>query len=202
MRAPRTLLLPGMGADGRLFPEPWSALSNPVRIAWPVWRGETTLGDVAARLIAEHDIGPEDRLVGVSLGGMVACEIANRTKVADVALIGSASSPAGVSSTLKFVRPLIDVVPLLAAQWLCHDSERLERRMFAETDARFLRAMCHAIFRWEGLRSGAIRPFRIHGGHDRVIPCPVDVDVRIDAGHMVSVTHPKACVAALVSREA
>jgi hypothetical protein len=67
-------------------------------------------------------------------------------------------------------------------------------RMFAGSEVSFVRQMCKAIFEWEG--SGKVSPpcMRIHGRHDRVIPPPPRVDLLLDGGHLVSMTHAKACV--------
>jgi len=199
MPPPRTFLLPGTGADGRMFPDVWSALPGVVRVEWPrggTWR---TIPQVADHLIREQGITAEDTLVGVSLGGMVACEIANRIPVAGLVLVGSCTSPAAVSPVLRAIRPLIRVVPLRLAQALVRDSRRLEFRMFADADHRFVRAMCLAIFRWEGLRpETSVRPVTIHGRRDRVIPRVRDPDVVIDGGHMIAATHPRECTDAIL----
>ena len=201
MNEPRTFLLPGTGADGRMFPEVWSALPGVVRVVWP--RGDTwrTISRVAEHLIREYGITSADTLVGVSLGGMVACEIANRIPLAGLVLVGSCSSPAQTSPILRALHPLIRLVPLRLAQAVVRGSRRLEFRMFADADHRFVRAMCLAIFRWEGLRADApVRPLRIHGRRDFVISRVDNPHVVLDGGHMISATHARECVAAILRR--
>jgi hypothetical protein len=56
------------------------------------------------------------------------------------------------------------------------------------------RAMCLAIFTWEGLGVSDTSVFRIHGKHDLVIPCPPKVDLLLDGGHLVAITHARDCV--------
>ena len=73
--------------------------------------------------------------------------------------------------------------------------------MFAHTQAGFIRAMCRAIFTWPGLDLTRIRPLRLHGRHDRVIPPPREVDLLLDAGHLLAMTHAAECVAFLRSYE-
>ena len=194
----RIILLSGTGGDRRLFPKPWTDLPGVHPVDWCEWRGETSLGEIAARIIAEQFIGPDDILVGTSLGGMVACEIANRTPVAGIVLVAGATHPREVIAPLRWIHPLIRVVPLRLVQKLVEPRPRLEFRMFAESDAAFIRNAILAIFRWKGLRSdNAVPVLRIHGRHDPVIRCPKDADVILDAGHMVTISHAGECVAAV-----
>ena len=69
--------------------------------------------------------------------------------------------------------------------------------MFADSQASFIRAMCRAIFTWPGLDVTRIRPLRIHGKNDHVIPPPAKVDRLLDAGHLLAMTHAEECVAFL-----
>lgn len=194
----RILLLSGTGGDRRLFPKPWTELPGVTPVDWPVWSGETTLGEIAARLIAEQAIGPDDLVVGTSLGGMVACEIANRTPVAGIVLVAGATHPREVVAPLRWIHPLIRIVPLRLVQKLVARWPRVQFRMFADSEAVFIRAAILAIFRWEGLRpDNAVPVFRIHGRRDPVIRCPADADVILDAGHMVTISHAGECVDAV-----
>ncbi len=88
-------VLPGMGADHRMYPAPWPSLSDSVFVDWPKFRGEESLTDLAKRLIDEHHIESSAWLAGSSLGGMVACEIATMVSARGLILIGSAKRTAG-----------------------------------------------------------------------------------------------------------
>ena len=68
-------------------------------------------------------------------------------------------------------------------------------QMFAGIEASFVRAMCSAIFQWDGLGVTSTKVFRIHGKHDLVIPVPEQVDLLLDGGHLVSMTHAEECAA-------
>jgi pimeloyl-ACP methyl ester carboxylesterase len=194
----RIILLSGTGGDRRLFPKPWTDLPDATPVDWPVWRGETTLGEIAARLIAEQNIGPDDIVAGTSLGGMVACEIANRTPVAGIVLVAGAVHPREVVAPLWWGHLVIRLAPLRLTQRLVARWPRVQFRMFADSEAAFIRAAILAIFRWEGLRPGnPVKVFRIHGRRDPVIRCPADADLVLDAGHMVTISHANECVAAM-----
>src|SRR5262249_29949459 len=67
-------------------------------------------------------------------------------------------------------------------------------QMFAGIEPSFVRAMCLAIFEWEGLGVTKTRVFRIHGKSDFVIPPPAQVDLLLDGGHLISVSHAKECM--------
>jgi hypothetical protein len=66
--------------------------------------------------------------------------------------------------------------------------------MFAGSEASFVRAMCAAIFEWEGLGASATKVCRIHGKHDLVIPPPPSADLLLDGGHVISISHAWECV--------
>ena len=65
--------LPGMGADRRMYPEPWSTVPKFKAHDWIRHAGEKSLPEVAASMAEACGIQDGDVLVGSSLGGMVAC---------------------------------------------------------------------------------------------------------------------------------
>jgi hypothetical protein len=73
--------LPGMGADHRMFPAPWGNLPDFTAHDWPKHSGELTLGAVARKVCDACSTRDGDILVGASLGGMIACEIAKIRKL-------------------------------------------------------------------------------------------------------------------------
>jgi thioesterase domain-containing protein len=135
-------------------------------------------------------------MIGTSLGGIVACEIANQLHLKKLTLISGAIQRNEIASFLRIISPLIDLTPLeflkLSAGKI--DSELTE--MFAKSNPDFIRRMCKAIFKWDGLRAD-IKPFRIHGLHDHVIPIPTEIDLQIEGGHLIAMTHAKECVSVI-----
>jgi hypothetical protein len=92
------------------------------------------------------------------------------------------------------LHPLADLAPI---EWLRSAASKLPSelaRMFADADASFVRAMCSAVFQWEGLGPTHVQLFRIHGRRDLVIPAPERVDLLLDGGHLISMTHARECV--------
>jgi pimeloyl-ACP methyl ester carboxylesterase len=192
-----TYLLPGMGADGRMYPAAWEALPNVVRVEWPVCRGECTLDEIAKRIVGEYNITDGAIVVGSSLGGMVACEIAKMREPERLVLVGSAIHKEEVNTLLRLMSPLIDLAPITFIQRLAGKVPAELTQMFERSEPAFIRAMCRAIFSWQGLAAAKVKPLRIHGRRDRVIPPPAEVDYLIDGGHLIAMTHAEECVAHL-----
>lgn len=185
--------VPGMGADRRMFPEPWGTLADFVAHDWPRYKGEKTLPEVAQAVAETRAIRDGDTVVGASLGGMVACEIAKIRKLRGLFLVGSAASKGEVSRLLAFLHPLAEVAPI---DWLRFSAGKVPlelAQMFAGAETAFVRGMCSAIFQWEGLGPVPCRCFRVHGRRDLVIPPPADVDLLLDGGHLISMTHAGEC---------
>jgi pimeloyl-ACP methyl ester carboxylesterase len=185
--------LPGMGADHRMYPEPWSRIPGFQAHGWVRHRGEQSISEVARSMCATCGIEDGDMLVGASLGGMVACEMTKIRKIPVLFLVGSARRKEEVSGLLTSLHPLARVAPV---DWLRFSAGKIPgefAQMFAGIEASFVRAMCTAIFEWEGLASSPTRIVRIHGRRDLVITPPEEVDLLLDAGHLVSITHAEEC---------
>lgn len=195
-------LLPGMGADHRMYAAPaWHTLPEVHFLDWPEYRGEQAITAIADRVIAEVGINDGDTVIGSSLGGIVGCEIANRIRLHSLVLIGSAQSSAEISALLAALHPLAALAPL---EFIRLSAGKLPGElcgMFADSQAGFIRAMCRAIFTWPGLDLTRIRPLRLHGRHDRVIPPPAKTDLLLDAGHLLAMTHASECVECLLARQ-
>jgi pimeloyl-ACP methyl ester carboxylesterase len=194
--------LPGMGADHRMFPEPWSQLPDFIAHDWPGYSGEITLGDVALALCDKYAIRDGDSLIGASLGGMVACEITKIRKIETLYLIGSAINKQEVNSLLIALSSLAEITPV---EWLKFSAGKIPSdlmQMFAEADAAFVRTMCRAIATWDGLPAPNTRLYRIHGRYDFVIPLPHAVDLVLNGGHLITMTHAQECVAFIRTYEA
>ena len=66
--------------------------------------------------------------------------------------------------------------------------------MFSDSQAAFIRAMCRAIFSWDGLEEVPVNLLRIHGRLDRVIPLPQGIRHVLNGGHLIAMTHLQECV--------
>jgi len=192
--------LPGMGADGGMYAGPWRTIPDSGFIDWPTYRGETELHEVAIRVVEENGISDGDTIIGSSLGGMIACEMATLLKPERLILTGGVCHPDEINGLLRLMHPLANLTPIQFLGSLSASVPGELARMFTGVDAEFVRAMCLAVFRWGGLDPDAIRPVRIHGARDLVVPLPENVDkILPGAGHLIAMTHAEECVAWLRS---
>ena len=167
---------------------------------WVFWIGQLErLKEVAWDCVPKTGITHGDTVVGTSLGGMVACEIAKCCQYSSFVLLSSATHPDEVSALLRLLHPLIQCTPLKFLQECSSKMPWELCRMFSEVDPVFLRNMGGAFFRWDGLQETGPVPFRIHGMLDGVIPPPENTKVLIPRGHLVATTHAEECVKALQS---
>lgn len=185
--------LPGMGADRRMYPAPWLNLPDFAAHDWVRHSGEQSITEVARTMCESIGIRDGDTLVGCSLGGMVAGEITKLRKIPKLYLIGSATKKEEVSQLLAVLRPLARVAPI---EWIRFSAGKIPAefaQMFAGIEASFVRAMCSAVFEWEGLGVTTTKVYRLHGKHDLVIPPPTPVDLLLEGGHLISISHAQEC---------
>lgn len=188
-------LYPGMGATNAMYTGVWRELPDSRFHDWPEWTGEASIKALATRLIGLHEIKKGDVVMGTSLGGMVACEIANQIALSRLVLIGSARSPQEINGLLRVLQPLVDTVPFEVLQFSAGKIPKELSMMFHQSDPRFVRSMCKAVLNWEGLTC-EVKTTRIHGNRDFIIPEPRSgVDWTIDGGgHLIVMSHAGACM--------
>jgi len=191
----KTIILPGLAADSRMYPSPaYESLTDVAFVDWPEYTGEKTLAAMAESIIARYKITRDMFIGGSSLGGMVALEIAKNAGISKVLLIGSATTPDSVNPALEKLSTLAEITPIKLIQTLIGKTNLSELHvalsMFEQSDPHFIQAMCKAIFRWEGKGAYIGTICRIHGSDDKVIFPPAE-DVRIieGGGHVISMTH-------------
>ena len=109
--SPKVFLLPGLGATADLFSDyRFPFLTRSVEYPAPRSRDEG-FTDYAMRLIEENGIRPGDSLIGVSLGGMMACEIARQISIRKITLISSCTDSRHIQPVIRRMRPFSRVVP-------------------------------------------------------------------------------------------
>lgn len=182
-----------MGANARMYPNPWDTLPGFVAHDWPKHRGERTLREIAQAVSETYSIKDGDSLIGSSLGGMVACEVTKIRKIDTLFLVGSATRREEVNRLLAFLHPLANVAPIDWLQFSVGKAPVELAQMLTGVEASFIRAMCGAVFQWNGLGDTSVRTVRIHGRNDLVIPPPPQPDLLLEAGHLIALTHPKEC---------
>ena len=201
------ILLPGLGADGRLFEPQRRAFPDLLVPPWLPPRPREPLADYAARMAEViRPLCPEPFVLGgVSFGGMAAYEIARHLKPDAVVLVASCHEHRGLRLVYRagrWVWPAVPVaiwqsakrlaVPVAKLIGTTEPGERAKQvRMFQEQDARFLHWTVGAIITWNPAPLHGIPVFHIHGRRDRLIPAwRVDPEQWIpDGGHMINITH-------------
>lgn len=202
------ILLPGMGADARMFQAQRSAFPQILVPAWPTLISGEPLRDFAARLASALPITPETVLGGASMGGMVALEIAKLVPPRAVVLLGSCRDAHAVPFALRLAERLTRPLPTAILE-RCRVFDRLslgrlgpltpDQKSLILTMARgfpmsFIRWAGRAILEWPGVPELSRPILHLHGRLDRMLlPGRVHPDIMLeDAGHLPSMTHPGA----------
>jgi pimeloyl-ACP methyl ester carboxylesterase len=168
-----TFLIPGTGGTSELFsdyrfPFPFRAVDFPAPES-----SKMTMKDYAEQFVDHHGITPGDSIVGMSLGGMLACEISKAVEISHVVLISSGTRSEHLNPLLRRLGFLAPVMPFSWLQSLpTPPVSRFRRRlfrMFRKVDASFLNWACSVAPRWEGTEDHP-NLTQIHGDRDPVFP--------------------------------
>lgn len=184
-------LIPGTGGTAELFsdyrlPFPFRALD------FPRPRSPRMSMERYARQFAEHHgIEDGDTLVGVSLGGMLSCEISRNVAIRKLVLISSGTRRTHLNPVLRRLGFLGSHLPFGWLQTLPEPPVSPYRRrlfaMFRESDPGFLSRACSVAPQWEGAKD-LPELVQIHGDRDPVFPFPLQRDgihLRLlGAGHL------------------
>lgn len=199
--------LPGLGATSALFsgypfPFPVHRLDypSPPRPCYG-------FDEYAAFLIHWHGILPGDSLVGVSLGGMLACEISKQVPIAKLTLISSCTQRQHLHPLLSRLSFLGPYVPWGRLQRVARPfpglspARRLAVEMFREADTDFVRWACSCAADWSGLATHADL-VSIHGDRDPVFPIHRQrVHHRIEGGdHLMIISRRTEILPLLLER--
>jgi pimeloyl-ACP methyl ester carboxylesterase len=205
MQRERFVLLPGMGADERLFePQRRAGLDFEVP-ALPVPGPRDTLADYAARIRDAIDLAGPCVVGGVSFGGMVACELARLCDARCVILVASCRNRAGIPSHYRMFELLSRVIPdalirrraavsgrLFATLECITDEQRdVVMRMSRDVAVPQLRGIARMILGWHAPATYPCPIHHIHGNTDRIIPISrVQPDEIVGGGgHLINMTH-------------
>ena len=208
------ILLPGMGADARMFAPLQAALPQLVTPDWIEPERNEPLAAYARRLAQSVDPGRPCFVGGASLGGVIALEMSVALKAHACFLIGSIRSADSRPWRVKLlhpVTPLVGMLPQMSpwlvrllGSWLRSPTHGVMTQL-GEADARFLKWAARAILTWQpSPEIAGVRICQIHGDCDRVFPVRMAKPDRVvsGAGHLISITHPQPVVEFLQERMA
>lgn len=176
-------LLPGLGADGRLFSHLKLDGHQAETIDWPAMPAKSTLRDFATALAGRVDATKPHALIGVSMGGMVAQELALITKPKRTIIISSWKGPHEMPLPLKLLRgthperlltPAFMKRTMPFARWQMgvegEDDKALFDAFVAATPIAQMRIQIAAVLGWEGPARRVKGLAHIHGDADRLMP--------------------------------
>lgn len=203
--ARRLVLLPGLGADARLF-DPQRAMFPEIEVPpWLPHREDESLADYARRMAATVTPSADLYLGGVSFGGMVALDMARLLQPRAVFLIASCRTGRQIAPHLRYFVTFAHMFPArafavgakLSALYmrkfghLTEEQEAFFAEMLADVQPAFVRWGIAAITAWPGPGELPMPIYHIHGSADELIPVE---GVRPDqvvpgGGHLLNVTH-------------
>ncbi len=203
----RLILLPGLGADARLFAPQRSAFPRLEVPAWLPHEADESLQQYAERMAAAVNPGAPYYLGGASFGGMVALEMVRHLRPPPRAVFLMASGRSGqcIAPHLRYFVRFADflpqrtfslgqgLTPLFVNKFgrLTPAQRQWFEAMLDGVSPAFVRWGIAAITDWEGPGELSVPVHHIHGGDDELIPVErVQPDVVIPGGgHLLNVTH-------------
>ena len=210
-KAVELILLPGLGADHRLFTPQAAVFDNLTIPPWiPPEHGES-LQQYASRLAETIEHKGPYVLGGISLGGMIAHEMAAHLAARGhgprgLVLIATCRTRSGLRNWYRGLAPAAACLPAAInvskpiAPWAARlfsrlpaETRQLSVRMFQKADSRFMQWGLSAILRWRPSAAADLLTQQIHGRLDRVIPIRNVQPDRVieDGGHLINLTHPQ-----------
>lgn len=175
-------LLPGLGADHRLFNGLSITGHKLVHITFPVPAPGQSMASYAKEIAKQIDTSEKFILIGVSLGGMISCELATILHPHKVILISSARCSDEIPKLYKFhgrtgINRLIPGWVLKYAAYLLQgifepdswNARKHFRAMLLEKPAIYFKRTVDMIVNWERTESNP-DIIHIHGSGDRTLP--------------------------------
>lgn len=208
MGKPKIYFFSGMGADHRLLDAQCDLDAKLIVLPWVANASDDTLSTYALKLAATIDTSEPFFVGGVSLGGMVAYEMAAALgpNLRGLILIVAADSRCGIPLLFRFVGRLVALLPAFTLQIgksvvpgvrklfgiSTKAQSKLFQSMLADADPKFLKWSLRAILTWPGPKKVADVPtLWIHAERDFIVPYGRKMPgvVVPGAGHTVNVTH-------------
>jgi pimeloyl-ACP methyl ester carboxylesterase len=204
---PTLLLFPGLGADSRAFAPQRDIPARIEVVEWPEPLSEREpLADYAARIAAGIRPWPNLYVGGVSLGAMVALEVARPLAARGVFLMGGCWSHRQIAPLFKAVLAVGGLMPpawvhaslaatplaLKVFEDLGPDHIELMTRMLREHSPRQIRWSCRALLQWECCaRVPDVPVHAIHGEKDEIVPLRNVNPQRVIPGghHLINLSH-------------
>jgi pimeloyl-ACP methyl ester carboxylesterase len=193
-------LIPGLGADHRLFDRLLLPGHQVHHLDWPELPEGSSLREYAEVLADRVAASAPHALIGVSMGGMVAQEMAGLTHPARSIIISSWKGPEEMPPPIRLLRgthperlltPAFVRASLPLLRWQMGAEEPADRSLFdafmADVSIEQLRTQVAAVMGWEGPATPVAGLVHLHGTADRLMPIRYIRDARrvIGGGHFM-----------------
>lgn len=175
-------LVPGLGADCRIYKHIDLSGHEVVNISWLEPEKHDTLSTYAQKLIDNYRITPQSIVIGNSLGGMLAIEIAKRVTLDKVILISSIKSIDEAPWYFSFFKTtqlhrLVPTKKLTSLEFvieyafggMSESDQKLFADMLKSTSPHFMEWAIGAILNWDN-QTIPKNVYHIVGDNDRVFP--------------------------------
>jgi len=178
----KIFLIPGLGADHRIYQHINLQGHEVVNVEWLEPETTDNLAYYAQKLIDYYQIPAQSIVIGNSLGGMIAIEIAKKIELDKVILISSIKTADEAPSYFRFFRisklhHLIPQKKITSLEFLIEyafggmseEDQQLFKSMLRNTSPTFMQWALDAILKWDN----HIIPknvYHITGDKDRVFP--------------------------------
>jgi pimeloyl-ACP methyl ester carboxylesterase len=205
MHVERVILIPGLGADERLFGSQRTAGLTFEVPTLPIPKRSEDMTHYALRLCDRLRLDGPCVLGGVSFGGMLACEMAAHCDARAVVLIAACRDRAAIPRYYYGAELISRLLPDVLIRRRCATSSRLLagienldaeqfeliHDMAQRISVPFLRRTARMILGWRGSPQLSCPVHHVHGRLDRVIPVrQLRPDVIIEqGGHLINMTH-------------
>lgn len=201
----KAYLISGLAADSRVFkhirlPDGFEI----VHLEWIRPKKKESLNDYALRMAESIVVEEPFVLMGLSMGGMIASEIARVKKPAKLILISSVPCSGNLPFYFRTAGTLslYKLVPVAALKWAArtkrffttetNEDKELLRQVIQESDNDFIKWAVEAILKW---KQDVPLPdlVHIHGTKDEVLPIRFTHPTHIikGAGHMMIMTQAR-----------
>jgi len=192
--------IPGTGADGRLFEHIEIEQYDTVWLEYLVPEKQETFEHYIDRMAAEIDTSTAYSIVGVSLGGMIATELADRLNPEEVVVIAGAKRASELPNHYHLFRylPLHRVIGGRTMIWgtkliqpifepMEDQQQEIFRSMISRKSPHFIKSAVRWMIHWERKEYRA-DIYHIHGAKDHTLPIKnVEANYVIEeGGHMIT----------------
>jgi pimeloyl-ACP methyl ester carboxylesterase len=201
---PTIYLLPGQGADGRLFGKWHLDTAYTTRhIVYPTPQKNETMPHFAQKLVCQIDTTQPYILIGTSLGGMLCVELADVLNPKKIIIISSAKCRNELPANYRFQRyvPLNKIVPkkivkhaALLLQPIVEPDRNTQKATFVSMlqskDPTYMKRSVNMIINWQRTTYNP-KIVHIHGTDDHTLPYKnikkVDITL-LNGSHMMTLT--------------